>query len=127
MALVKLKTHRCPTSSHLTEALEKSCQAGVCGVHCVYALCVYVSTVDVPPQINVNGMHALLIRSVVRGRVEGFENLQLMMLQLLLLMSCKTLNEWAPLHSMAHESVFFGGAGAQGIPGIPGPSVQQSK
>jgi len=51
----------------------------------------YISTVDVPPQINVNGMHTLLIRSV--GCDEGFENLQLMMLQLLLLMSCKTLNE----------------------------------
>lgn len=44
MALVKLKTNRCPTSSHLTEALEESCQAGVCGVHCVYALCVCIDS-----------------------------------------------------------------------------------
>jgi len=93
MALVKLKTHRCPTLSHLTEALEESFQAawggGEMNLH-IYPV-LYISTVDVPPQINVNGMHTLLIRSV--GCDEGFENLQLMMLQLLLLMSCKTLNE----------------------------------
>lgn len=61
MALVKLKTHRCPTLSHLTEALEESFHSRVGSI---YIQCFGWCTVDVPPQINVNGMHTLLIRSV---------------------------------------------------------------